>query len=519
LSRRATAAALFVTAAALLLLTANHGVTEAWVDPVSRLEAQDEATYLNTALRMAERGDWLTPYFMDRLALYKPPLLYWAEAASLKAFGISRAALRLPAALAAAGVCVLVFLWGEDRARGLTAALLVFASHQFFVLARLGLTDALLLLWTTGALFALHREPKLERTWVWFGACSGLAILTKSVAGLLAPLALILYWLATRRPAFAALAKAAAVTLAVALPWHIYQYAAHPQWFWAEYVQTELLGYGTGAPPQTSEENHAWFYVKRLALVDPILALLAVAGGWFAWRERRQGVAAAWVAAQAIAVLAFSYRSAAYLLPFVPPLALLAAARGGRESLTIAGAALAAKLYFAAAPWGLPWRGEFRNPALPLLESYCAERRGAELILVATDEQFYAASLPLQRVRYLYTGDPPARRFALDFDWLGIRMPVADFLRGDFRAYAGRLEAFGLPSAAPLATVLLAPTKDEVERLIAARPAVDFYLPAGWIDAERLAATHEVRKVSDRRWFALARGAVRRAPDRRPCRI
>lgn len=519
MTRRSMAAAVFVLTAALLLLTVStNGLTEAWIDPVSKLEAQDEATYLATAIHMAERGDWLTPRFLDRLALYKPPLLYWAEAASLKLFGVSRTALRLPSVLAGALVCALAFLWFEDRTRGLIAALLVFGSHQFFVLARLGLTDSLLLLWTAAALFALHRDPALRRNWLWFGVFSGLAILTKSAAGLLAPLALLLYWLPTRQAPFSALVKAGLVTIAVALPWHTYQYAVHPHWFWAEYVQTELLGYGTGAPPQTSDENQAWFYLKRLALVDPILALLALAGAWFSWRARANGVAAAWAAAQAIAVMTFSYRSASYLLPLLPPLALFAAFRGGRESVVIASAALGVKLYLATATWGLPWRGEFQNPALPLLEAYCEQRRGAELVLVATDDQFYSANLPLGRVRYLYVADPPARRFALDFDYLGVRMPAADFLRGDFSEYARRLAAFGLPSPEPLATVILARSKEEAEQLVAGRPAADFYLPAQWIEEERLAVTHDVRKVSETRWFALARQAGARE-TRRGCRI
>jgi hypothetical protein len=65
---------------------------------------------------------------------------------------------------------------------------------------------------------------------------------------------------------------------AVILPWHIYQLATHPRWFWAEYIQGEIFFWGAGAPPQTSTENHAWFYLRRMALTDPWLCLAAMAG-------------------------------------------------------------------------------------------------------------------------------------------------------------------------------------------------------------------------------------------------
>jgi hypothetical protein len=65
---------------------------------------------------------------------------------------------------------------------------------------------------------------------------------------------------------------------AVILPWHIYQLATHPRWFWAEYIQDEIFLGGAGAPPQTSTENHAWFYLRRMALTDPWLCLAAMAG-------------------------------------------------------------------------------------------------------------------------------------------------------------------------------------------------------------------------------------------------
>src|ERR1035441_3305335 len=65
---------------------------------------------------MARQGDWLTPRFMGRYALYKPPLLIWAAAASSKLLGVSRLSLRLPIALLSALALGLIFLWAGELA-------------------------------------------------------------------------------------------------------------------------------------------------------------------------------------------------------------------------------------------------------------------------------------------------------------------------------------------------------------------------------------------------------------------
>jgi 4-amino-4-deoxy-L-arabinose transferase-like glycosyltransferase len=48
---------------------------------------------------MVERGDWIVPRFLGRAFLDKPILYFWAQAASLRAFGMNTAAARLPGCL------------------------------------------------------------------------------------------------------------------------------------------------------------------------------------------------------------------------------------------------------------------------------------------------------------------------------------------------------------------------------------------------------------------------------------
>ena len=85
--------------AALLMLgwrASIPGIATGYVDSVAKIQAQDEAVYGSTAFTMATEGGWLTPRFLGRYALYKPPLLYWLNGMSARALGRTAMALRLP---------------------------------------------------------------------------------------------------------------------------------------------------------------------------------------------------------------------------------------------------------------------------------------------------------------------------------------------------------------------------------------------------------------------------------------
>src|SRR5262249_34263586 len=149
----------------LLLRAARIGLAGDYVDPVSRITAQDEALYSNTAIRMATHGEWLTPRFMGRFAFYKPPLLYWAAGASARLLGIARLPLRLPSALFAALAVGLIFLWAAEAQNwqaGAAAALLVMSNHLWVTLGGLCMTDALLVSFLVAAFYAMFTDPWLE---------------------------------------------------------------------------------------------------------------------------------------------------------------------------------------------------------------------------------------------------------------------------------------------------------------------------------------------------------------------
>ena len=56
----------------------SAGMASGYVDPLLHAGAQDEAVYGHAAARMVRTGHWMTPIFLDRFMLNKPPLLMWA---------------------------------------------------------------------------------------------------------------------------------------------------------------------------------------------------------------------------------------------------------------------------------------------------------------------------------------------------------------------------------------------------------------------------------------------------------
>ena len=507
--RRALCAVALLALACLLVRADRVGLAGTYIDSIGKITAQDEALYAHSAIAMARQGDWLTPRFMGRYALYKPPLLVWAAAASCKLLGVSRLSLRLPVAILCALALGLIFLWGSELAgwqAGATAVVLLLSNHLWQTLGSLCMTDGLLVAFYAAAFYALFCDPWLESraALAGFSGAVAAAILTKGIAGIL-PLAVLgVYWLAARRqerPGFLRVCLAGILALALAAPWFLYQYAVHPRWFWTEHIAVEILGFGTGAPPQTSQENQALFYLMRLALTDPVLlAFSAVAVPAFLGDLRRRSAApvlvAAWMAVMLGAALGWQYRNAAYLLPLLPALALLAAGwspfRTGQYApwmLVSLGAAFLLKTGAPDLPWGLDFRGGTVQPAAPVLSNYCAQARGNELIVLDATDDLYAAALPLARLRYATVAplDAPAGPYAMPFAEMGVTVTVDQFNRlaqysPGFRA---RLRDWGLDSAAPIASLIAAHGAGELTSLVRAHPESDFLIPAAYREAVR----------------------------------
>src|SRR5215467_15305893 len=162
MSRLLLIAALFF----LILLVLGYGIQEpglagVFSDHVSGARAQDETTYASSAVGIATGGGWMTPKVLGRFYLVKPPLLIWLSGLSMRAFGISRFALRLPVLMAGALATLLLFLWSRRRYSAWVAcltAILVISDPLWHTFSRICYTDMLLALAIVGALWPFDRD-------------------------------------------------------------------------------------------------------------------------------------------------------------------------------------------------------------------------------------------------------------------------------------------------------------------------------------------------------------------------
>jgi hypothetical protein len=508
---------------------ARQSIAATYSDPVQHLRAQDEALYVNSAIRITQDGDWLTPKFMGRPFFLKPPLLMWLAAISIRTFGLSLMAVRLPALLFGAAGVTAVFVWivrCRSIPAGFLGASILAMSPLWQTFSRLCFTDILAGACAALALAAIALDPQLEknRTAVWFGAFAGAAILAKSLAGFLPVVALVLFFVTSRtKPSATRLLTMTLACLAVAAPWHIYQLVVHPRWFWAEGIQFQLLGVGVKGMP-TGDFNHSTlFYLVRLLQMDPIMVLLGLSGvcgfafGWWNHGEKQpaQLLAFCWIASTTAALFAFQTKNLPYLVFLLPGLAILGAVCGpvpksSMVVLTVLAVLFAVKVMGGDRPWSL-------HPGAPAMEGAAAMKayydlhRDAELISIQPDDNFYSASIPLNRVRYaLLDPSETVVRTVPYYAPLGIVLTVREFLNlpGLLPTYRARLNQWGFDSIEPVGSMIIMDASSQVEDLVRQRPDSDFYLPSEWATGLRSGdASHFVVVYSPTRVFLLSRSA------------
>src|SRR5260370_27075585 len=267
--------------------------------------------------------------------------------------------------------------------------MMLFADPLWHTLGRLNLTDMPLLGCMTVAAAVLFRNPRLEGRGgvLLYGAAAGLALMTKGAAGLMPLLVLCLFYLVSpERPTVLRIAGVFLVAGVVAVPWHAYQYMVHQRWFWAEYVLTEHVAFGLGTPPQTSEENQAWFYLRRLILMDGPLFAAGVFSIPFWWRRRdaEGSVLLSWLLVVVAAVLTYQYRNISYALPLIPLLCIATAALPDRVQKFLLYFSLVVfflRAGFVDKPAGLDFRPGKMVPSGEALERYNRMHRPNDLIL------------------------------------------------------------------------------------------------------------------------------------------
>ncbi len=516
-----TAFVLIAGFAALAWNVAADGIGAAYTDPIAHIRAVDEALYVSASLRMAHDGDWLTPKPFGRLFFQKPPPVYWFSALSLKLLGASLFTLRLPELLFGAAGAAAVFLWcAKYRSilAGALAAAMLLTCPLYLTMSHIVDTNILAAALIALAMTAVALDPQVQqrRTWIWAGLFTGAAIMAKSVAGLFPLLALAIYWMlapSRLRPPLARLAASAGVAVLISAPWHIYQLIAHRQWFWADYVELQLIDVGLHPEQNGIFNQPAIFYAQRLWRLDPILTLFGAAGiacaiGALRSRDRLpELLAVCWTAITIVALVSYQGKYLTYLVMLLPPLCVLGGLIIPRWMILPAALLLLLKTQ----PVSPPLAGA------KAMRAYYDLQRDTELIAAETDDDFYSATIPLPHVRYAWV-DPSHAFLSIKpyYVPLGIMLTSEQFLELPAlqSAYEQRLREWGEDSSEPIGTAILLDAPTDLSSIIRSHPASDFYLPASWSEVIAQAeTTHRVFPYSADRVFLLSRiAAPRKAP-------
>lgn len=353
--------------------------------PVSRTQ---EARVLETAREMSERPvrEWAIPTLNGVVRLRKPPLAYWMSATSFRVFGVGDWTGRLPMVgltWATIGLTYLIARRLFDRPTALAAAAVLAGTWLFFrygILAETdGPTEAFL---TTGVYCVLRSvDAPVGRDTRWqhgVAVCLALIVLCKGPPALCLVLFAVALCGVRRqwRPVRRFFTSGAVVTLLLlAVPWFVYvaHYSADGGQLGNDLANSAEGGDHRGPP---------WVYGPKLLLGllpwTPLwIAALFIAGARMskdvtAWRANRaaapfpvpltdgagHGVTASaglwttglWAGVVLVPLLFWGNKQIHYLLPTVPPTAILigwAVARSWRTAengVTIPAAVLLAGL-------------------------------------------------------------------------------------------------------------------------------------------------------------------------------
>jgi len=364
----------------------------------------DEARYAEIPREMLALGDWLTPRLNFVLYFEKPPLQYWLSALSMKVFGHSAIAARLPLALATLVSMAAAYLLARrlGARRPMWAAFMVATTILGFISAQILTLDALFSAFLVASVvFAAEAvtaryEGRGAMAWTLGAfATAALALLTKGLAApvllggvMLASLAFAWRDSKLRNLVLRVLFDPFGwlLFLAISAPWFWFVEKANPGHAQFFFIHEHFARFTSNVHARQGAKNPILdkLYFVGVLLVGLLPWLSAsVAGLWRGWRFARRskgpmaegGALHRWTVgftlmAFAVPFLFFSASGSKltqYILPVVVPLVALACAlereeeeiqalrRHGWELLVLGAIFAFATPFLVKSPTGLPW--------------------------------------------------------------------------------------------------------------------------------------------------------------------
>ena len=310
-----------------------------------KLAHPDEGRYAEIPREMSATGDWITPRLNGIKYFEKPPLQYWATAATYKALGEHEWTARLwPALTGFLGVVLVFFTSGRlfgPRA-GLYSAILLGSSLLYAGASHVLTVDMGTTFFMGASLcaFLLAQSPRASasncKRWmyvVW--AALALSVLSKGLIGVVLPGAILAAYSILQRD-FSAwrrlqLVWGSMIFLAITLPWFVAVSIANPTFFDFFFIHEHFTRFLTRVH---GRYQPWWFFIPVLLIGAMPWTLMVLDALRTAWRPRLpvnefqpKRFLLIWVA------LIFGFFSLSssklpfYILPVFPVLAILTGAR------------------------------------------------------------------------------------------------------------------------------------------------------------------------------------------------
>ncbi|MFC5571182.1 ArnT family glycosyltransferase [Lysobacter yangpyeongensis] len=336
----------WIAAMAIVLALGFLGTRGIW-DP-------DEGRYTNVALNMLDSGDWLNPRRNDEVGHWtKPPLTYWAIAASVGAFGQNAFAARLPSALA-----YLLCVWLAWRiARRLApgsehVAAIAYATMPLTVGAAQMITTDYVLSACTGVAMWAFVEARFDgarsRHWtalMW--VAFAFAFLTKGPPALIHLLAALVFdqLMPARKRNRVLQWSGLLLFLLLALPWYVAVIANHPGLF-RYFIGDEVVNRVVTNEFGRNGEWYGWLVAYAPTLLLGTLPWTPALLHWArelpahvrTWRDPSQRehdaarlLPALWLLLPLLVFCIARSRLPLYILPLFLPLAVIIAAQRQQE--------------------------------------------------------------------------------------------------------------------------------------------------------------------------------------------
>ena len=292
-----------------------------------------EPQYAEVAREALVDGHWVVPHYNGEVYTIKPPLYPWLIAlVSIPVGDVTEFTARLPSALSALGMVLIVYLLGRElfsQRVGMLAALILVSSPHFYKSACMVRIDMPLAFLTTASLAAFYAGLVHSKNSYyllgWF-----FAALTALVKGPLTPLMIVLivflYLYSSKKLDVVKVnwtILGACVFVATIMVWLLPAYLREGD----AYVYALLKWLGQYAEGQISKEGFYYYLPLLFGAGFGPLALLVPIAIYLFYRDKIEGLRLPYIW---FAVIFFTFslipsKHGRYLLPLYPAMALLAA--------------------------------------------------------------------------------------------------------------------------------------------------------------------------------------------------